>query len=129
MEDHTAVFQLDVDLPVNKVPLADSRDNLKSRLKEQNLGPAKDGFMVVTTVTKADNVANQVSYQVVDGAAKPNIVFDAKKIFKNAGEGHSITLRKDFSAFSFEPNVNYSCWLKSNDLQVRFWRNWRGTIK
>ena len=129
MESHAAVFQLDVDLPVNKVPLVDARDNLKTRLKEQNLGPAKDGFMVMTTIIKSDNVANQVSYQVVDGAAKPNIVFDAKKVFKNAGEGHSITLRKDFSSFTFEPNMNYSCWVKSNDLQVRFWKNWKGSIK
>ena len=129
MDSHAAVFQLDVDLPVNKVPIADSRDNLKTRLKEQNLGPAKDGFMVVTTVTKADDVANTVAFQVVDGAAKPNIVFDAKKVFKGAGEGHSITIRKDFSAFVFEPNVNYSSWVKSSDLQARFWKNWKGSIK
>ena len=67
------------------------------------MGPTKDGFMVVTTITKADNVANTVSYQVVDGAAKPNVVFDARKVFKNAGEGHSIMLRKDFSQFTFDP--------------------------
>ena len=78
MDSHAAVFQLDVDLPLNKVPIADSRDNLKTRLQEQNLGPTKDGFMVVTTITKSDNVAHAVSYQVVDGATKPNIVFDAR---------------------------------------------------
>ena len=93
------------------------------------MGPTKDGFMVVTTVTKADNVANTVCYQVVDGASKPNIVFDARKVFKNAGEGHSITLRKDFSQFTFEPNVNYSSWAKSSELQARFWKCWKGTVK
>ena len=85
--------------------------------------------MVVTTVTKADNVANTVCYQVVDGASKPNIVFDARKVFKNAGEGHSITLRKDFSQFTFEPNINYSSWTKSSQLQARFWKCWNGTVK
>ena len=129
MDSHAAVFQLDVDLPLSKVPTVDSRDNLKTRLKELNLGPTKDGFMVVTTITKSDNVSHAVSYQVVDGATKPNIVFDARKVFKNAGEGHSITLRKDFSTFTFEPNVNYSRWVKSSDLQARFWKNWNGSIK
>ena len=81
--------------------------------------------MVVTTITKADDVANTVSYQVV----KPNVVFDARKVFKDAGEGHSISLRKDFSQFTFDPNVNYSSWTKSSDLQARFWKSWKGTIK
>ena len=129
MESHSAVFQLDVDLPASKVPVVDSRENLKSRLKELNLGPAKDGFMVVTTIFKADNVANQVSFQVVDGGTKPNVVFDAKKVFKNASEGHSITIRKDFASFTFEPNVNYSGWVKSSELQARFWKSWRGSVK
>ena len=53
-----------VPVNVNKVPVADSRDNLKTRLKERNLGPSKDGFTVVTTITQADNVANTGSYQV-----------------------------------------------------------------
>ena len=67
MEGHAAVFQLDVDLPLKKVPVIDASGNLKTRLQERNLGPAKDGFMVVTTITKADNVANSVNFQVVDG--------------------------------------------------------------
>ena len=129
MEGHAAVFQLEVDLPLNKVPIVEARNDLKMRLQERNIGPTKDGFMVVTTITRADNVANTVNFQVVDGASKPNIVFDAHKVFKNAGEGHSITLRKDFSQFTFEPNVNYSSWVKSSDLQARFWKTWKGTIK
>ena len=125
MDSHAAGFQRDMDLPLNMMPAMDVRNNLKTRLQEQNLAPTRDGFVVVATITRANNVANTISYQVVDGAAKPSVVFDARGVFRDAGEGHSMSLRKDFLAV----HVNYSSWARSSDLQAGFWRPWKGTIK
>ena len=129
MEGAPSVFSLGIDLPVNKVPVAESRLDLKERLKELNLAPAKNVVMVTTTIERSDNIARNVGLQIVDGGTKPLLVFEARKVFKDAPQGHYITIRKDFSAFSFEPNVNYSLWSRASSFQARWWKEWHGTMK
>ena len=123
------VFSLDVDLPANKVPAVTSRLGLKVGLQEMKLAPVKDQVMVVTTVERNDNVARSVSLQLIDGGTKPLLVFEARKVFKSAPPGHVIALRKDFTSFSWEPNVNYSEWQKSSSFQARWFKEWKGNLK
>ena len=85
--------------------------------------------MACTTVERVDGVARSVSLQLVQGESKPLLCIDARKVFRRAKPGHYITLRSDFNAFTFEPNVNYSGWLKSDTLETRYWSEWKGTIK
>ena len=123
------IFSLDVDLPANKVPAVSSRLGLKAGLQEMKLAPVKDQVMVVTTVERVDNVANSVSLQVIDGGTKPLLIFEARKIYKSAPAAHVIVVRKDFTSFSWEPNVNYSSWQKSSTLQARWFKEWKGNLK
>ena len=123
------VFSLDVDLPANKVPVVATRLGLKGGLQEMKLAPVKDQVMVVTTVERVDNVAKSVSLQVIDGGNKPLLIFEARKVFKAAPAGHMIVLRKDFTSFSWEANVNYSGWLKSSTMQARWFKVWKDNIK
>ena len=123
------VFSLDVDLPASKVPVVATRLGLKGGLQEMKLAPVKDQVMVVTTVERVDNVAKSVSLQVIDGGTKPLLVFEARKVFKSAPAGHVIVLRKDFTSFGWEPNVNYSGWLKSSAMQARWFKEWKNNLK
>ena len=123
------IFSLDVDLPASKVPVVATRMGLKAGLQEMKLAPVKDQVMVVTTVERVDNVAKSVSLQVIDGGTKPLLIFEARKVYKAAPAGHMIVLRKDFTSFSWEPNVNYSGWLKSSAMQARWFKEWKNNLK
>ena len=123
------IFSLDVDLPATKVPAVSSRLGLKAGLQEMKLAPVKDHVMVCTTVERVDNVANSVSLQVIDGGTKPLLILEARKVYKSAPAGHVIAVRKDFTSFSWEPNINYSPWQKSSTLQARWFKEWKGNLK
>ena len=120
------IFSLDVDLPASKVPAVSSRLGLKAGLQEMKLAPVKDQVMVCTTVERVDNM---VSLQVIDGGTKPLLIFEARKVFKSAPAGHVIVLRKDFTSFCWEPNVNYSSWQKSSTMQARWFKEWKSNLK
>ena len=106
-----------------------TRLNVSTGLAELKLGPPKGVVMATTTVERVDGVLNSVNFQLIQGQTKPLLCFDARKVFKRAKEGHFITVRSDFNSFVFEPNVNYSGWLKSDKLETRFWSSWNGNVK
>ena len=123
------VFIPEVDLPASKVPRIATRAGIRDGLAELKIGPPSGVVMVCTTIEKTDNVARSVSYQLVQGNKKQILCVDARKLFRKAKPGHFITLRADFNLFSYEPNVNYSTWVKSDALETRFWSEWKGTVK
>ena len=127
--DLPSIFDLEINLPPSKVPVAEARIDLKDRLKELKLAPAKDQVMVCTVVERSDAIARSVGLQMLDGGSKSLLAFETRKVFASAPAGHMITIRKDFQAFDFEPNVNYSHWVKSSALQARWWKEWSGTMK
>ena len=127
--DLPSIFDLEINLPPSKVPVAESRLELKDRLKELKLAPAKDQVMICTTVERSDAIARSVGLQVLDGGTKSLLAFETRKVFAHAPAGHMVTIRRDFQAFDFEPNVNYSHWVKSSALQARWWKEWNGTMK
>ena len=127
--DLPSIFDLEIDLPPSKVPVAEARIDLKDRLKELKLAPAKDQVMICTTIERSDAIARSVGLQVLDGGTKSLLAFETRKVFANAPAGHMVTIRRDFQAFDFEPNVNYSNWVKSSALQARWWKEWNGTMK
>ena len=127
--DLKSVFDLEISLPPNKVPVAEARIDLKERLKELKLVPARDSVMVCTTIERSDAISRSVGLQLLDGGTKPLLAFETRKIFTSAPPGHMITIRKDFPAFDFEPNVNYSHWVKSSALQAHWWKEWNGQMK
>ena len=51
--DLPSIFDLEINLPPNKVPVAEARIDLKDRLKELKLAPARDSVMVKTTVERS----------------------------------------------------------------------------
>ena len=125
--DIPSIFDLEINLPPSKV--AEARIDLKDRLKELKLAPAKDQVMVCSTIERSDAIARSVGLQLLDGGSKSLLAFETRKVFASAPAGHMITIRKDFPAFDFEPNVNYSHWVKSSALQARWWKEWSGTMK
>ena len=127
--DLPSIFDLEINLPPSKVPVAEARIDLKDRLKELKLAPAKDQVMICTTIERSDAIARSVGLQVLDGGTKSLLAFETRKVFANAPAGHMVTIRRDFQAFDFEPNVNYSNWVKSSALQARWWKEWTGTMK
>ena len=127
--DIPSIFDLEINLPPSKVPVAEARIDLKDRLKELKLAPAKDQVMVCSTIERSDAIARSVGLQLLDGGSKSLLAFETRKVFASAPAGHMITIRKDFPAFDFEPNVNYSHWVKSSALQARWWKEWSGTMK
>ena len=127
--DLPSIFDLEISLPPNKIPVAEARIDLKERLKELKLAPSKDGVMVCTTIERSDAIARNVSLQLIDGGTKPLLVFETQKIFANAPPGHMISIRKDYLAFTFEPNVNFSNWAKASALQACWWKEWKGQKK
>ena len=122
-------FDLEVNLPPSKVPVAEARIELKDHLKELKLAPARDQVMVCTVIERSDAIARNVNLQLLDGGTKSLLAFETRKVFANAPAGHMVTIRRDFQAFDFEPNVNYSHWVKSSALQARWWKEWNGTMK
>ena len=124
-----SIFDLEINLPPSKVPVAEARIDVKDRLKELKLAPAKDQVMILTTIERSDAIARSVGLQVLDGGTKSLLAFETRKVFANAPAGHMVTIRRDFQAFDFEPNVNYSNWVKSSALQARWWKEWTGTMK
>ena len=127
--DLPSIFDLEVNLPPSKVPVAEARIELKDRLKELKLAPTKDQVMVCSVVERSDAIARSIGLQLLDGGTKSLLAFETRKVFANAPVGHVITIRRDFQAFDFEPNVNYSHWVKSSALQARWWKEWSGTMK
>ena len=122
-------FDLEVNLPPSKVPVAEARIELKDHLKELKLAPARDQVMVCTVIERSDAIARNVNLQLLDGGTKSLLAFETRKVFANAPAGHMVTIRRDFQAFDFEPNVNYPHWVKSSALQARWWKEWNGTMK
>ena len=115
-------------------PRCEALIGLGEYLRMHSLGPPvgteRAPQRMVTTCMGVENKAiTWTSMAVVNNGPVPRFVVPANVLFPAAPEIQKIVLKRNYEAFKMIPGTNFSQWLSSSHLDMKFYHSWLGATR